>query len=138
MNKLKAFYDLFKVGRMVADPVFWKKMQAEGQPALAGVLIGLVALLKGTKYEIQIDDSTLGFIAGGIFAVGNWMLTRITTTKDIRIVPIVERNEPVPAVVQSPSEDRVQPVTQAPTERTSATPSAPTNTDPAKGTYFGD
>lgn len=87
MGKFMAVWSLIGQGRMVADPVFWKKMQAVGQPALAGFLIGLVAILKGTKYEIQISDETLGLIAGGLFAIVNWVLTHVTTNKDIRILP---------------------------------------------------
>jgi hypothetical protein len=96
MNKFMTLWTLIAQGRMVADPVFWKKMQAVGQPALASVFVSIVALLKGTKYEIEIDDATLALIAGGIFAAVNWVLTHITTTKDIRVLPIVNREDPVP------------------------------------------
>lgn len=100
MSKLMAFWKVLGEGRMVADPVFWKQMQSVGQPTLASFLIGLVALLKGTKYEIQIPDETLGLIAAGIFATVNWVLTRITTTKDIRILPILQPKDPLPEIAE--------------------------------------
>lgn len=101
MNKLFAVWDLLNEGRAVANPEFWKKVQAEGQPALATLLIGVVALLKGTKYEIPISDVQLGYIAGGIFCAVNWVLTRITTTKDLRVLPVIPRPEVVPVVVEN-------------------------------------
>ena len=113
MNKLMAIWSLIGQGRQVADPVFWKKVQSVGQPALASLLIGIIAILKGTKYEIQIDDATLGLIAGGLFAVVNWVLTHITTSKNIDILPTIKpfedvrSNEPVvpdPAPCMSPIE----------------------------------
>jgi hypothetical protein len=119
MNKLFAIWDLLNEGRMVANPVFWKKMQSTGQPVLASLLIGLVALLKGTPYEIQVPDATLTLIAGGIFAAVNWLLTRITTTKDIRILPIVDRDEPLPNSVPSTTSNGVQVVDQPTASRQS-------------------
>jgi hypothetical protein len=87
MKKLLAFWDLLNAGRQVANPEFWKKAQAVGQPVVAALLVTIIELLKGTEYEIQMDDATIALIAGGIFAVVNWVLTHITTTKDISILP---------------------------------------------------
>jgi len=79
--KLKALYNLMKMGEQVANPAFWKKVQAEGQPVIAALLIAIVGLLKGTKYEIPLDNETALLIAGGIFAAVNWVLTVVTTKK---------------------------------------------------------
>lgn len=80
-DKLKAFYNVFKIGEQVANPVFWKQVQSKGQPALAALLVAVVGLTKGTKYEIPVDDDTLMYFAGGVFAVTNWVLTNITSKK---------------------------------------------------------
>ena len=80
-DKLKTLWNLLHQGQQVADPEFWKGVQSKGQPVIAGLLIGLVALLKGTKYELPLDDATAGLIAGGIFAAANWVLTTISSKK---------------------------------------------------------
>jgi hypothetical protein len=79
MTKLAALWHLFKAGQQVADPAFWHKTQAIGQPVIAALLGGIVVLLKGTPYAIPIDDNTLGAIAGGLFMVVNGVLTVIAS-----------------------------------------------------------
>lgn len=139
MKKLFDALNLLGQGRMVANPEFWKKAQSEGQPALAALLIGIVALLKGTPYEIPINDQTLGLIAGGIFAGINWVLTRVTTTKDVSVLPIRKSIAAVmPKAKPEPAKepDRVQPKSDTASAATSNPPTshAPKPNDP----YFGD
>ena len=80
-NKLKALWRVMKAGEEVANPEFWKGVQSKGQPILATLLVSIVSLLKGTKYEIPLDDTTAMFIAGGVFAGVNWVLTIVTSKK---------------------------------------------------------
>ncbi len=81
LERLKAFYNLFKQGQCVTNPEFWKGVQSKGQPALASIILSLVALTKGTKYEVHMDPVTASFIGGGLFALSNWMLTTVTSAK---------------------------------------------------------
>lgn len=147
MNKLFDAISLLNQGKMVANPEFWKKAQAEGQPILAGILIGIVALLKGTDYEIQIPDETLALIAGGIFAAINWMLTRITTEKDVSVLPvrqsitaIVSKVKPKPTV-SAKQEPIVQPEPIVPDATATGQPTDPSRIDKSSGEprdiYFG-
>ena len=80
-DKLKALWRVLKAGEEVANPEFWKGVQSKGQPILATLLVSIVSLLKGTKYEIPLDDTTAMLVAGGVFAGVNWVLTIVTSKK---------------------------------------------------------
>lgn len=125
-SKLGAFYNLFKLGQEVDNVEFWKGVQAQGQPVIAAILIAIVALLKGTKYEIPLSDDQAMLIAGGIFATTNFVLTLITSKRvGIKAADGVSANgQTVPSVQHAPIEDHsfssVQPVTQATIEEAKA------------------
>lgn len=80
-GKLSAFWNLLKVGQEVSNVEFWKKAQSIGQPTIAALLMAIVALTKGTKYEIPLDNETALLIGGSIFAIVNWILTLVTSKR---------------------------------------------------------
>lgn len=93
LKKLKDLFNVLKLGEQVANPEFWKGVQSKGQPALAALMVAIVGLLKGTKYEVPIDNDTALLIAGGIFAAVNWVLT-LATSKTVGL-----SNKPIQADV---------------------------------------
>ncbi len=80
LNKLKAFWDLFKVGSSVVNPELWKKRQITAT-VLAGLVLAVVNLAATFGYSIPIDSETASIIAGGILALVNVVLTLITSDK---------------------------------------------------------
>jgi len=78
-GKLGKFWDLLQYGKQVGDIAFWKQAQAVGQPVIAGLLITIVGLLKGTKYEVPLDDATASMLGGTVFFIVNAILTLITS-----------------------------------------------------------
>lgn len=99
-KKIGLLLDLLKEGREVSNPVFWKRLQSEGQPVVAALITAVFGLLKGTKYEIPMDDATAMALGGSIFFVVNWVLTKITSKK----VGLSATTTSVPAVQQAHTE----------------------------------
>lgn len=84
MNKLLAFWNLFKVGSSVTNPELWKKRQIT-VTVLGAVVLAVVNLVASFGYALPIDTETANAIAGGILAVINVILT-ITTTDKVGVV----------------------------------------------------
>lgn len=80
ITKLKLFWNLLKEGQCVLDPVKWKSRQVSANQ-IAILLSTLVAIAAAFGYPIPVDDNTVLAIAGGIFALVNWVFTLITTDK---------------------------------------------------------
>jgi len=80
LNKLKAFWDLFKAGSSISNPELWKKRQITAT-VLAGLVLAVVNLAATFGYSIPIDSETASIIAGGILALVNVVLTLITSDK---------------------------------------------------------
>lgn len=83
MNKIKAFWDLFKAGQSVAEPAKWKSRQVTAT-VLAAVILAVVNLLAAFGVMIPVDTETANLIAGGLIAIVNVILT-ITTTEKIGV-----------------------------------------------------
>lgn len=71
---------VFKAGEQVADPSVWKAHQVTVNQ-VAAVLAAAIALMKGLGHDPHLDDPTVVYLAGGIYAVVNWLLTVATTRK---------------------------------------------------------
>ena len=80
MNKLLAFWNLFKVGSSVANPELWKRRQIT-VTVLGAVILAVVNLAASFGYALPIDTETANAIAGGILAIINVILTITTTDK---------------------------------------------------------
>ena len=96
-SKLSAFWNLLKVGQEVSNAEFWKKAQSVGQPTIAALLMAIVALTKGTPYEIPLDNETSLLIGGSIFAIVNWILT-VITSKKVGLPAKPDVSEALPAI----------------------------------------
>lgn len=118
MNLVKAIWNLLKVGGVVADPAKWKAHQVSVNQVIAA-LGGVLLLLKGTKYDPHMDNSTVTYIAGGIFGLVNWLFTVVTTDKiGVFGKPAVSipapSAAPVPAAAADPAPVNVPAVVRAP------------------------
>lgn len=91
-EKLRDFYELFRVGKSVADPALWKSYQVTST-MLGGVIIAGVKLAKVFNYDLPIDEATADTIAGGVIAAVNVVLT-ITTTDKIGLLEATPTNPP--------------------------------------------
>lgn len=80
MNKLAAFWNLFKQGQAIADAQKWKLHQISAT-MLAGFLLAVVNIAAVFGYAMPIDVEAANAIAAGIIAVVNVVLTVITTEK---------------------------------------------------------
>jgi hypothetical protein len=94
-SKLKQFYQLFKIGQQVSDPLFWKKTQAIVQPIVAGAIVLLVTILKGVGIDLPISNDLAFGIAGALFFIVNSALTIVTSKtvglpSDVKVVPSVQ------------------------------------------------
>ncbi len=102
-DKLKAFYSVFESGKMVANPVAWKKGQMTG--GLVAALLGsLITLAKVFGYDIHLNDEQLVQIGGAIVAVFglfNAGATVATTTK----IGMQSAGQPVAEVNSSSSQE---------------------------------
>jgi NO-binding membrane sensor protein with MHYT domain len=85
MKKLLALFDVFKKGKMVADPVAWKTGQITGS-IVAGLLASIVALAKVFGYELPITDDQIIAIGTAIVAiVGLFVSPAITVASTDKI-----------------------------------------------------
>jgi hypothetical protein len=85
MRKLLALFDVFKKGKMVANPVAWKTGQITGS-IVAGLLASIVALAKVFGYELPITDDQILAIGSAIVAiVGLFISPAITVASTNKI-----------------------------------------------------
>lgn len=80
LSTISSVWCVFKAGGVVANPAAWKKRQVSVNQ-VGALLCALAALAKGLGYDLKIDDATLMGVAGGVFAVVNWVFTVVTTDK---------------------------------------------------------
>ena len=81
--EFKAFFDLFKLGKSVADPAMWKN-RTLATNNLGLLLAACAVIAKGFGYDLQIDNETMQLLAGGIVAavfVFNNVMHVITSKK---------------------------------------------------------
>ncbi len=94
--KFSFISNAFKIFRaeQVAEGAIKGKQAQIAINAIGTMLAGLLLFLKGTKYDPHIDDATLAYLAGGLYAIANWLLTAGTTSK----VGVTGRAAPSPAI----------------------------------------
>lgn len=85
MRKLLALLDVFRKGKMVANPVAWKTGQITGS-IIAGLLASLIALAKVFGYELPITDDQVIAIGSAVIAiVGLFISPAITVASTDKI-----------------------------------------------------
>jgi hypothetical protein len=77
LAKLKLVYAVFQKGKMVADPVKWKKRQVTSG-MIAALLASVIGLAKAFGYDIPLTDDQLLQIGGAIIAVGGLFNAGVT------------------------------------------------------------
>lgn len=80
IEKLKAFWDVLQVGRVVADPAKWKNRQIT-VTLLTGVLWAVANLLATYGITLPIDRQAMDTMAAGVLAFVNVVLTVATSDK---------------------------------------------------------
>jgi hypothetical protein len=109
-DKIKDIFKVLNTGKMVADPVAWKKGQITGG-LVAGFLGALIALAKGFGYVIPLTDDQLLQIGGAVvavFSLFNAGATVVSTDK-LGLSPrpeaerVPEQDQPVESCVPEPS-----------------------------------
>lgn len=85
IEKLKAFFDLFRKGEAVADPVRWKKRQIKANEI--GILLAAAAhVAELCGFPLPFSATDFDTIGGAILLLANWMLT-YTTSEKVGILP---------------------------------------------------
>jgi hypothetical protein len=92
LEKISAFWNLFRQGEAVADPRLWKTRQIT-VTAVAGFLMALVATAKALGYEIPFDQDAANAVGAGVIAVANVVLTLISS-KTVGVLPPVRPSDP--------------------------------------------
>lgn len=68
MKKLMLLFQIFRKGKMVANPVAWKTGQITGS-IIAGLLASVVGLAKVFGYELPLKDDEILAIGSAIVAI---------------------------------------------------------------------
>lgn len=81
-ESIKASVDLFRVGHELEHAAAWKNVQVVGN-ALSALLVMIVALshLFGYALPVWLNDAMMQYLAAGIAAFANVILTVTTSTK---------------------------------------------------------
>lgn len=81
-ESIKAGVDLFRVGHELEHAAAWKNVQMVGN-ALSALLIMIVAIshLFGYAMPVWLNDALMQYLAAGIAAFANVILTVTTSTK---------------------------------------------------------
>lgn len=102
MNKLLAALNVFRKGKVVANPTAWKTGQITGS-VLAGALGAVIAFAKTFGYNLPISDDQLLTIGGSIVAIVGVFLnptaTIVSSDKvglSARDAPTNDQNSPIP------------------------------------------
>lgn len=80
VKKFKALFDLFRKGRVVADPARWKNRQISSSMIVA-LLWALVHTAEAFGYAVPVGSETVDAVAVGVLALVNWVLTLVTSDK---------------------------------------------------------
>lgn len=80
MEKMLAFFDLFRKGSEVANPALWRSRQVTGT-MLAGVIGAAVHVLELSGVGLPVVAANVDLIAGALVTVYNVALT-VATSKD--------------------------------------------------------
>jgi hypothetical protein len=79
LEKIKAFYNLFRLGQTVADKQFWQRRQVDVVPTLSVGLVALYQLGKQFGVHWPLDENSINFLAVALYGVVNTILTIITS-----------------------------------------------------------
>lgn len=122
LNKLKLLFAAFQQGKEIANPVAWKEHQVTAAK-IATFLSLLLLIAKGFGHDLPVDSETLVGIGAGIYAIGNYVITTITSKKvglapeptvfPTITEPVVTRAEVV-INVEPETKQPVQPIVKAP------------------------
>ena len=83
IKEFQAFFVVFKQGKEVANPAFWKNVQLAGNN-LTALLAAIAVIAAGFGYNLHLSEETLQAAGAGIVAlytIGNSVLTAITSSK---------------------------------------------------------
>lgn len=83
IKEFKAFFELFKRGKELANPAVWKNRQIAGN-AVIGLLSAGLVIGGGFGMDVAVDQQTINAAGAGIAAIVgiiNAILTAITSKK---------------------------------------------------------
>lgn len=80
IGKLTAVWRVFRKGEEVANPAAWKLGQITAT-AIIAFLAAAVQAAAAFGYEVPVNEDQLTAIAGGVLAVGNVVLTLVTSKR---------------------------------------------------------
>ena len=80
MRKVRALWALMQVGKVVADPAWWKARQIESSMVIAA-LWGLIHAAEAFGWEFPAGGETVDAIAVGLLATVNLVLTLTSSDK---------------------------------------------------------
>jgi hypothetical protein len=92
LEKISAFWNLFRQGEAVANPAAWLKGQIT-VGVLSGFLMAIVAVLKAYGYDVPVTQETANTIAAGILAFASVVLP-FFVHKNVGILPPVRPSDP--------------------------------------------
>lgn len=83
MGKIKAFLELFRKGKAVADPAVWKD-RAKLANALTLAISAAIGAAYALGYDLPVGGESIELIAGGVAAlwVGGYSVYRTITNAD--------------------------------------------------------
>lgn len=105
-NKLKAFLELFRAGKQVADPAKWKNRTIKAN-AVAAVLIALGGVAYSFGYRLP-EDTNYEAIAAGIIAIFN-IVMHFTTSEKVGLLKQHDTEPTVQSTVSSTDESETFP-----------------------------
>lgn len=74
------FFNVFSAGKMVADPVLWKKRQISAN-TIGVLLTAGVSLLSAAGVNLPVSQTDIYEVSAGVLAIANVGLTIATTEK---------------------------------------------------------
>ena len=83
IKEFQAVFVVFKQGKEVANPVFWKNIQLAGNN-LTALLAAIAVIAAGFGYDLHLSEATLQAAGAGVVAfytIVNSVLTAITSSK---------------------------------------------------------
>ena len=113
MNKLILFFDLFRKGASVSDPIIWKNRTSLTLALTALILTGC-KVAKGFGYDLPISETEAASIAAGVAVIVGLFSTYATSDK-VGLLPA------------KPVHPKVQPISGSDTVRTDIEPSTANN-----------
>jgi hypothetical protein len=114
IEKLKAFWNVFRKGQSVADPAMWKLHQITAN-MIAALLTALVAVARVYGIDLHVTDSQLLEIGGAILTVVSLFSSGVTvaSSEKIGLPPLADRpSDPAVSAIPESVQPTVPPVGQ--------------------------